>query len=281
MFFAHSLIQGETILFACLAILLSFGGICIWWFFFSHFSSPLTTPPQALRLSFISGIIAMIAAFFIEKLIFSLVNVDSVLYAFAATAFVEETIKFFILKKQLETHNVDQVIDGMKLGLWIGFGFAFAENASYFFNFFSADYSMSVLVFVIFVRSILATLAHGLYGVVMGYFMSLARFHALYRPRFLRISFFTSILIHGFFNLFLISSLGVWSVLLMAVFLIIVLTWYNDRRNIEVNIDTAFATRKDPPFLAIEHELEAIFSKNNAPLSVFARLLQWFPHSKS
>ncbi len=166
----------------------------------------------------------------------------------------------------------------MKIGLWLGLGFAFAENTLYFFTFFSDAYSVHVLVLTLFIRGILSTLAHGLYGTIMGYYLSLAKFHALYRPRFLRISLATSTLVHGFFNFLLIVYLGTASVFLLMAFLAIALIWYADRRSLEVNASSSdLLNMKRPPFLAIQHELEVVLSKQNAPFSSFQKLLTWFP----
>lgn len=263
-----------------LSILFSFIGVAVWSFFFFNFSSTETTSRRLLVYAFLCGVVAMLSAYLIEQFIFGTFREGTIIYAFIVTASVEEVIKFVILKKFLHSHKVDQIIDGIKIGLYVGLGFAFAENIFYFFNFISTASSISSVVTIITIRALLSTLAHGLYGIVMGYYLSLAKFHAIYRNNFLIISISTAVLLHGFFNYFLLISLGIWSVILMVLILVVVLIWYDDRRNIEVSISTDFINRKSAPFMSSQHELEVILSKQNASLGVFEKLLAWFPHEK-
>ena len=228
----------------------------------------------------------MLAAFLIEHAIaeFFTISVStilqSILYAFLVVAVTEELVKFFLMKKFMDNPDVDQVIDGVKVGLWVGLGFAFAENTLYFFRFFSDIPSIPLLLFTLFTRGFLSTLAHSLYGIFMGYCLTLAKFHRLYRPRFIKVALIGSILFHGLFNFFLITYLGVASVIMLIVILIIALIWYSDRKSIELNIATDFETKNKPPFLAWKYELETLLSKQQASPKPFEKLFKWFPAKK-
>lgn len=289
-------LQDSSIVMIILALSLSSLCVYIWGKFFYRFTPRFTTPQKFSRNAFVFGIIAMIVAFFIEGFIQNTLNINSLffslpvvgqvsyeilnhlVYAFLVVAFVEETVKFLILKNVLKNPMVDQAIDGVKIGLWLGLGFAFAENTIYFFNFFSNiySYSLPVLALTLFVRGVLATLAHGIYGIIMGYYIALAKFHRLYRPRFLKLAYITSILVHGLFDFLLIVYLGPISVFLLVAFLAVALVWYSDRRSLELDIAINLATSMERPFLARQDELEIILSKQSATKEAFQKIMLWF-----
>src|SRR3989344_1928161 len=136
-------IPDNQILYLFLALVWSIVCVVMWNKFFYRFSPHFTSPKRFYRYPFAYGIAAMLAAFLIEHAIaeFFTISVStilqSILYAFLVVAVTEELVKFFLMKKFMDNPDVDQVIDGVKVGLWVGLGFAFAENTLYFFRFFS------------------------------------------------------------------------------------------------------------------------------------------------
>ncbi|MBU2263180.1 PrsW family intramembrane metalloprotease, partial [Patescibacteria group bacterium] len=124
----------------CLGLSLVFVLLSVIFFFI--FSPKKTTPKYILFFSLLLGIFAGISAFLIEWLALNLFNfnfyslkfgfspehwtdlIGPILFAFLFAALIEESIKFFILKKIINVSSVNQIIDGLKIGLIAGLGFA-------------------------------------------------------------------------------------------------------------------------------------------------------------
>ncbi|MDP3901754.1 MAG: PrsW family intramembrane metalloprotease [bacterium] len=189
---------------------------------------------------------------------------NTIIIAFFFVAITEEGVKFLILKQYLKKNDVNQVVDGMKIGFVLGLGFALVENSIYFAQFYADFNGLSLLLKNVFMRGVLSTLAHGLYGLVMGYFMVIARFHASHRLKFLWQGFLVAVLIHGLFDFLLIINLGIFSVVSLIIILAIIITWYNQRRNLELYLPITIGKEKVsiPTFLADRSEFEAFLSKN-------------------
>lgn len=231
--------------------------------------------------AFFLGIGSGALALAIEKVILYVLNPENVIFSpsfevvgiadlvgpfvfsFLFAAIVEESTKFIILKKYFEITVINQVIDGMKIGLAMGLGFAFLENFFYFFDTYNSGFGLGTIAVIFLLRGVLSTLAHSLYGIIMGYYLSLAKFHVAYRFKFLRSGLIASVLAHGFFNFFLITDMGIYSVIMLTVFLVIVLHWYNDRKNLELYITSKDKTLVVSPFLAEKLEKE-IFALGSA-----------------
>lgn len=273
--------------------------IFLWASFFLFYSPKKTTPKKTLFIAFLFGICASYFAFLFENLLLSISNFNLsfltplftiqnfrdfgqiFIFSLFFTALIEELIKFIILKKYLEVEAVNQVIDGLKIGLWFGFGFVFIENIIYFLSFYSKIETFFLLITSILLRGIFSTLAHALYGAIMGYYLSLAKFNKFYQHHFLRKGFLISFTIHGFFNLFLIINLGFLSILILISFLIVTLIWYNTKKNLEVYIFIEGKKLTVPPLWAERIELETLLSKRKASADYFRQLLKLFPPEKS
>ncbi len=272
--------------------------ILLWAGFFFYYSPKKTTPKNILFTPFLFGIGVSLVVFLFEKLSLSFINIDlsflqplftihnpqeligPFLFSFCFIALIEESAKFIILKKYFKIKAVNQVIDGMKIGLWLGFGFVFIENTFYFLNFYSQLTAPSLLINIVLLRGVFSTLAQALYGMIMGYYISLAKFNKLYQYSFLRKGFATSLIVHGFFNFFLIINLGVSSAFMLIAILIVTLIWYNNKKNLELYLYIDSKKLIAPPFLADRIELETLLSKQKAPAEYFRQLLRLFPPEK-
>src|SRR3989338_9260850 len=178
-------------------LLLSAAFTVAWWFFFFSISPHKTTSLWYLFASLFAGMGIALGLYHGERFLLPLIGlewsivplkVDSIydvatplLFSFLFAAGIEEAVKYIFLWRYFRVSEVNQVIDGMKLGLWLGLGFAFVENTLYFTNFYlhkapSVDF-MNTLV----LRGVIATLAHGLYGIVGGYYLALAKFYKAYQ----------------------------------------------------------------------------------------------------
>lgn len=278
--------------------LLSLIFVLLWAVFFFFYSPRKTTPSRILFTSFFLGVSAALVAFLIEQLFLFFTNLDlsflqslfifqkpidlikPLFLSFFFIALIEETIKFIILKEYLKSKKVNQVIDGMKTGLWLGLGFAFVENVFYFLNFYSQLEILKLLMIAILLRGVFSTLAHALYGAVMGYYLSLAKFNRLFQNQFARKAFLANLVIHGFFNFFLIINLGGFSVLILISILIIIIIWYSAKKNLELYVLVEGKKMARPPFWASRLELETLLSKQKASDKHFEELLRLFPPKK-
>ena len=283
--------------------------VLLWAVFFFFYSPRKTTSKKIIFISFIFGISAAlfsyifetlflsffkINTFFLEPLLRNKIFINSYIYLFLSIFFIaiiEELIKLIILKRYIKINEVNQVIDGLKIGIWLGLGFAFIENVFYFLSFYSQTDNYLSLIGIISLRGIFSTLAHALYGAIMGYYLSLARLNRFYQSYFWQKGFLISLMIHGFFNFFLINNFGFFSVLILIVILIFTLYLYNNKQNlvkyIENNILLTEYTKlgseglSSIPSLSDRIEAETIFSRLNAPAEYFRQLLKIFPQKKS
>ena len=161
-------------------------------------------PIKSLAKAFIGGMIA------IPLDIILVTGIDAVLgdTAFASTVFYsafleagmpEEFCKFLIFMIFIwRDKNFDEYFDGIVYATFIGLGFACVENVEYVFT-----YGVQTGV----VRALLSVPGHFLFGVVMGYFLSMAKFHPEQRGKYLWSGLLLAMLAHGLFDwLLMIAS---------------------------------------------------------------------------
>ena len=119
--------------------------------------------------------------------------------AFMEAGIPEELCKFIIFMIFIwRDKNFDEYFDGIVYATFIGLGFACVENIEYVFRF-------GVQTGII--RALLSVPGHFLFGVVMGYFLSMAKFHPESRGKYLWSGLLLSMLAHGLFDwLLMIAS---------------------------------------------------------------------------
>lgn len=262
-------------------LIASFLYVLLWIGFFYIYSPKKTMRAKFLFIAFFLGIGSAFLSLALEQTVFFYFDVDTsflspffsatkfvdlvgpLIFSFLFAAVIEETSKLVFVRKYFDITGINQVIDGMKIGLAVGLGFAFIENIIYF----SAALHYSALtvqevVAVFLLRGAFSTLAHGIYGIVMGYYLSLGKFYEKLHTHFIWRALFASVLIHGLFNFFLIVNLGFYSVFMLVFLLVATLLWYNDRKNLELRITSGDQTLVIPPFLAEKLELEVWKSKH-------------------
>jgi RsiW-degrading membrane proteinase PrsW (M82 family) len=100
--------------------------------------------------------------------------------------------------------NFDEYFDGIVYATFIGLGFACIENIEYVFMYgFGAGVS----------RALFAVPGHFLFGVLMGYFLSLAKFTPEKRKKYIFLGLLFAIIAHGLYDWLLmfvdrLSSMG-------------------------------------------------------------------------
>ena len=118
--------------------------------------------------------------------------------AFVVAAFTEEIFKFTALYILFwKNPNFNEKFDGLVYAVFISLGFAGFENVLY---------VLRGGVQVGWVRAFTAVPFHALDGVVMGYYFGLAKFIPAFKDRYLKLSFFMPFLLHGIYDLILMSG---------------------------------------------------------------------------
>ena len=131
---------------------------------------------------------------------------DTVFYdSFLTAAIPEELCKFLIFMIFIwRDKNFDEYFDGIVYATFIGLGFACVENIEYVFMYgFGAGVS----------RALFAVPGHFLFGVLMGYFLSLAKFTPEKRKKYIFLGLLFAIIAHGLYDWLLmfvdrLSSIG-------------------------------------------------------------------------
>ncbi len=131
-------------------------------------------PPKLLRKLFLFGALTTISTIIIgtlgEKLFFFL-DPESLLYViidnFLLVALIEESGKFFVLKKITWNHPAfDYTFDAVIYAVTSSLGFAVIENIVYLID---SDITTAIL------RAVLSVPGHVIYGVFMGYYYGIAK----------------------------------------------------------------------------------------------------------
>ena len=218
-----------------------------WLGFFYYYSPRFTTPRRVLLGMFLGGMaVAMVGAWIEITLLESVPELRAIalrvfapesgqdvlqvaVLSFLFVAPVEEIVKFVLLRIAIfNTRYFNQIIDGLKMGIAVGLGFATFENWLVFTR--SAPEGLSSDALALFMlRMFGSTLAHALYGAVLGYYIGHARSSKLWGSTFLMRGLVTSVLMHGFFNSFIFLNLGAFSLFIIFGVLLVFFRWYTDR----------------------------------------------------
>ena len=128
-------------------------------------------PFWLLMLAFIGGIVSIfLDLLLIQGVINPIWYSDSVFYsAFWEAGFPEELCKFIVLFLLIWWNkNFNEHMDGIVYATFVGLGFACLENILY-----VLDGGVGVGI----IRALISVPGHFLFGVMMGYFLSLAKFN--------------------------------------------------------------------------------------------------------
>lgn len=154
-------------------------------------------PIKSLAKAFIGGMIAIpldiLIVTGIHLLLGKTILANTVFFnAFLEAGIPEELSKFLIFMIFIwSDKNFDEYFDGIVYASFIGLGFACVENIEYVFS-----YGFQTGV----VRALLSVPGHFLFGVVLGYFLSLAKFHPEKRSKYLWSGLLLAMLAHGLFD---------------------------------------------------------------------------------
>ena len=140
-------------------------------------------------------------AVFTNLFIFSLIGV----------ALVEEGVKYVaLLRFNYNKEDFNEPYDGIVYSLIITMGFALVENIMYVVN--SGDMGSSVAT----LRTLTAIPMHATCGIVMGYFMGLAKIEKENKTTNMALAIAVPVLIHGLYNYFIFVELFALSLLIVV-----------------------------------------------------------------
>lgn len=163
-------------------------------------------PKRFLIYSFFHGVLSAIPAVLLSS---GLQNVLSSsghetllltgIDAFISVAFAEELAKFSFLMIAYRRKVFDEPFDGITYAVMVSMGFATIENILY-----VAQGGLGVAI----LRTFTAVPAHATFGVLMGYFVGLAKFEGIKTIPYLFLGLISAILFHGAYDFGLFTENG-------------------------------------------------------------------------
>lgn len=132
--------------------------------------------------------------------------------AFIRTALVEELLKLTILLAIPFNHKeFNEPMDGIVYAVMIGMGFAIVENIIYCMP---DDIALAVL------RDFTAVPAHAIFGVILGYYVGLAKFDRAHLFKNILLGLFLAVTVHGLYDFFLFQRYDDWLMILATIVLL-------------------------------------------------------------
>lgn len=160
---------------------------------------------------------------------------NSVYEGFIVAGGTEEFFKFSALYLLFwRNRNFNERYDGIVYAVSISLGFAAIENIFYVYQ---GSYHVGL------VRAFTAVPGHTLFGVLMGYYLGLARFIPVRRNEFLAKSLVVPFLFHGAYDFMLLSG---HPVLLIGFIPFLIILWRIGLKRMKQHVDTSIF-RNTPP----------------------------------
>ena len=155
-------------------------------------------PKGLIIKSFVFGCLTVIPVLILETIFNENLFSSLFFYMLLGVALIEEGVKFFFLKKYLFDHKeFNEPLDGIVYAVMISLGFATVENLFYVFNY-AGDQETRVAI----IRMFSAIPLHAACGVIMGYFVGLAKFKGE-SNNYLFKGLLAAVVIHGLYNYFI------------------------------------------------------------------------------
>lgn len=136
-----------------------------------------------------------------------------ILLAFVVVALTEELMKFIVLVAYpFQKTFFNEAMDGIIYAGMIGMGFATIENI-----FYATQFGTGTTI----VRAFTAVPAHGVFAIVMGYYVGLAKMDKTQRNKNLGMGLGVAVLIHGTYDFFILQHYQEW-LMIVATFVLLV-----------------------------------------------------------
>ncbi|MFT9847536.1 glutamic-type intramembrane protease PrsW [Aneurinibacillus sp. REN35] len=174
-----------------------------------------TEPLHMVVKSFIIGILLVFPIMVIQFGFQEELELGVFAQSYFLAGFLEEFFKWFIIYYTAYKHvEFDEPYDGIVYSVAVSLGFATLEN------FF---YLLSHGVSTAFYRALLPVSGHGLFGVLMGYYLGKAKFIAEPRKQrvYLLFSLAIPVLLHGTYDFILMAGGAVWPWLMIPFMLLL------------------------------------------------------------
>lgn len=157
-------------------------------------------PIGLLIRAFLGGMICIPLDLLLVSAIQMFIQTDSVFFTtFFEAGFCEELCKFVILFLTIWWNkNFNEYMDGIVYATFVGLGFACVENVLYVLGAGSESFGIAISTGI--VRALLSVPGHFLFGVIMGYFFSMAKFSEKGKFGYLMAGLFGAVLAHGLFD---------------------------------------------------------------------------------
>jgi len=150
--------------------------------YFYHKDKYEKEPINLLTKAFLAGLIITLTAILIESVINKFINpiklfpLKIFLKAFLLAGLVEEGCKFYVFRSLIyHSKEFDEPYDGIIYAVMISLGFATVENLAYVIAAYLKSGYVGVLQVGI-IRAVFSVPGHACWGVIMGYYFSLAKF---------------------------------------------------------------------------------------------------------
>jgi protease PrsW len=156
-------------------------------------------PISVVLRTFVYGALLVLPIMFIQHVL----GVENLIHsdwidAFLSSSMLEEFVKWFILFYVIYQYAAfDEPFDGIVYGASVSLGFATAENIFYL---------IANGVEHAFTRALLPVSSHALFGVIMGFYISKAKFTNGLKYKWIFLSLVIPIGLHGFYDYILISQ---------------------------------------------------------------------------
>lgn len=162
--------------------------------------------PEPIRLvakMFLLGMLIVFPTMVIQRGMVLSTSDSNLLLAFGISGLVEEFVKWFVLYHMIfNAKEFDEPYDGILYAVATSLGFATLENIIY-----AATVASTFQGLLL--RALLPVSGHALFGVVMGYYIGLAKFGK--RPRkMLAFSLLFPVLWHGSFDYIMLATKQSW-----------------------------------------------------------------------
>lgn len=186
-------------------------------------------PLKLLILTYIFGALSVIPSIIVEEFL-SKFNVFPGVFgafynAFIVAGLTEEYFKrLAITKLAYKTSYFNEKLDGIVYGVFAALGFATVENIIY------VVFTYTNNPFIGLYRGIFSVPAHGVFGITMGYYLSLSRFDtdkSRKKTNFIK-SLFMPVLLHGIFDFILMANIPQLTMLFVPY--VLFLWWINERK---------------------------------------------------
>ncbi|MCF0211385.1 MAG: PrsW family intramembrane metalloprotease [Bacteroidales bacterium] len=200
--------------------------------FFVYFKDKQDKEPLGMLLkAFLFGALSILPAVGLEMLLGAFAPAHplwaGVYEGYVVAGFSEELCKLLLLAWAVwKSKHFDEYFDGVVYACFVSLGFACVENIGYVFG--QGDYMAALQTGGM--RAVLSVPGHFLFGVAMGYYFALARFHSGHRGRHLLMALVAPWALHGTYDALLMvpEYLGLDGGLLGGV-LFVVFLWFDIR----------------------------------------------------